>query len=179
MPDKDVLKAKVENFKLSYMNEVLEIKKYNVLAAHKKANADGKILIEDIFGKEHFIISMADWEQYIMARVNSFEDACKEKGIDSMADKFQTGDPDDIAYQRGKVVCDVLNGPYLHTMKDLTSKKWYCWMEKTTSGFRLDTVGCGLDGSGSTGGPRLRLCSEKLARHFFEKFQSMMAPFWW
>lgn len=161
------------------MSEILEVKKENALSAHKKADAAGKALIEDIFGKEHFIISMAEWEEYIMSRVNSFEDACKEKGVDPGADKFHIGEPDDISYQRGKLVCDVLNGPYLHTMKDLTSKKWYVWFEKTPSGFRLHLVCFDFAYSYTTGGPRLRLCSEKLARHFFEKFQGMMAAYWW
>jgi hypothetical protein len=179
MSDKDVLKAKGTNLKLTIMSEILEIKKENVLVAHKKADASGKVLIEDIFGKEHFIISMAEWETYIMSRVNSFEDACKEKGVDGTADKFHIGEPDDISYQRGKLVCDVLNGPYLPTMKDLTSKKWYVWFEKTASGFLLRSVFYVIGYSFSFGGPRLRLCSEKLARHFFEKFQGMMAPYWW
>lgn len=159
--------------------ETLQVTKENALAAYKKADPIHKVLIEDLFGKQHFIGSMADWEAYIIFRINSFEDACREKGIDPRDDKYNLGDPDDIAYQRGKVVCDVLNGPFLPLMKDMTSRKHYAWMDKTEAGFRFIVTDFGITHSFTTGGSRLRLCSEKIAKHFAITFTDMMAAFWW
>lgn len=159
--------------------EVLQVTKDNALQAYKEGDAKEKALISKLFGAQHFFVTIEEWEDYIIPRVNSFEDACRELGINPDADEYGEGPDDEVAYRQGKHVCDALNGPFLSLMKDTTSRKWYVWMEKTDSGFRFYVTNCVNSTTCATSGSRLRLCSQKLAKHFFEKFSGMMAPFWW
>lgn len=131
------------------------------------------------FNAKPFTRTIKEWEDYIMPLVNSFESACKFRNVDPYAERFCSGTPDEIAYKKGKLVCDVLNGPFIGQMKDTSSRKWYAWMEKTESGFRFNDSGCVFTLTYSSGGSRLRLCSEKLAKHFAVGCCEMMAPYWW
>lgn len=158
--------------------ELLHARKDNALLFYKDGDAKERSLLTKLFGPKPFFTTIEEWESYIIPRVNTFEDACRELGIDPEAAEFTEGSDDEIAYKKGKHVCDILNGPFLHLMKDTMSRKWYVWMEKMEAGFRFYVTVCGVSDSYTASGSRLRLCSEKLAKHFFEKFSRMMAPFW-
>lgn len=123
--------------------------------------------------------TISEWEAYIIPRVGGFEDACREIGANPNAAQYNTGTPDEIAYKKGKLVCDVLNGPFIGQMKDMVSRKWYAWMEKTETGFRFLDSRYGIASSYAASGSRFRLCSEKLAKHFAVSCTDMMAPYWW
>jgi hypothetical protein len=157
----------------------LKVLQPNAQAAYKVADSNGKALLENLFGKEHLVLDLAAWEAYIIPRIGSFEDACREAGANPAAEIFTEGEPDVIAYQRGKLVCDVLNGPFLDDMKDPGKGKFYAWMDKTASGFRFTVTHYDNTFTHSTAGSRLRLCSSKLAKHFAVTFTDMMTPFWW
>lgn len=159
--------------------ELVSAPKEKIIAIHKKAHADGKAALIEAFGPHLFFTDIASWEAYIIPRVNSFEDACREAGVQPSLVEFSTGTPDEIAYRKGKFVCDILNAPFIHLMKDTVSRKWSAWMEKTDTGFRFDGAGYDHSGTHATGGSRLRLCSEKLAKHFGITFAEMMVAYWW
>lgn len=159
--------------------ELLSVPKEKIIAIHKKADQGGKAAFVEAFGPHLFFTDITEWEAYIIPRVNSFEDACREAGVDPSLPLFNIGSPDTIAYERGKLVCDVMNAPFMDRMKDLTSPKWYAWMEKTLSGFRFNGADFDYADSDTASGSRLRLCSEKLAKHFCITFAEMMSAFWW
>lgn len=132
-------------------------------------------------GSDPFTGDMKAWEQYIMGIVKSFEDACARVGEDPEDDKFFDGEPDDIAYQKGKVICRALNGAYHQAVldpKNQEQKKWYVWMKHDGAGVQFGVSYYVFAYSDSDGGPRLRLCSEILAKYFFEQFGSTMVPYW-
>jgi hypothetical protein len=158
--------------------ELLQVTKENALAAHKQAEPAGRALLETLFGKNAFIATMADWEAYIMDKVKSFEDACTETGEDPDDDKFDEGEPDEIAYKKGKVVVRALNGPHVLDYSNGNQRKWEAWLQYVGSGFRFLGVGFVVSGTRTAGGSRLRLCSEKLAKYFATQFPDLMMPFW-
>lgn len=160
-------------------DELLQVSKQIVLQEYKATDARGKSSFIKVFGAKHFIASIQEWEEYIISKITSFESACLEAGVDPNDDRFRQGEPDEISYRKGKLVCDVLNGPFIHLMKDTTSRKWYAWMEKTETGFRFVDSYFDDTNSSTSSGSRLRLCSEKLAKHFAITFTEMMTHFWW
>ena len=158
--------------------EELKAPKANVLEIYKRVGTDGKQLLKDVFGAKVFVCDIKEWEAYIMARVKSFEDACMEVGENPLAPKFHEGEPDDIAYKKGKVIVRALNGPYILDYKDRNQRKWEAWLEHDGSGFRFHVVVYDFTDTYTSGGSRLRLCSDVLAKYFATQFQDIMMPFW-
>jgi hypothetical protein len=155
------------------------VKEYEMWLTPEKENTDCMSNSGCSISPKLFSGTMKEWEDYIIPRVSSFEDACREIGAIPNASQYNTGTADEIAYKKGKLVCDVLNRPFMHLMKDTTSRKHYAWMEKTEAGFRFYVSFSSYAYSYTTGGSRLRLCSEKLAKHFAISCCEMMAPYWW
>lgn len=154
-------------------------KEYEMWLMPVKENTDCMTANGCSVGIKPFSGTIREWEAYIIPRIGGFVDACREIGTNPNAERFTTGTADEIAYKKGKLVCDVLNGPFIGTMKDMTSRKWYAWMEKTEAGFRFVGSDCSGANSVAASGSRLRLCSEKLAKHFAVSCTEMMAPYWW
>ena len=158
--------------------ELLQVTKDNALAAHKQAEPAGKLLLETLFGRSAFIATMADWEAYIMEKVKSFEDACAETGEDPADEKFEEGEPDEIAYKKGKVIVRALNSPHILDYRNGDQRKWEALLKYEVTGFRFDVVYYVVSLAGTASGSRLRLCSERLAKYFATQFPGLMMPFW-
>jgi len=151
--------------------ETLQVTKESAQAAYKQADSGGRILLANLFGRQHFFFSIAEWEEYIMSRIKTFEDACQETGEDPAETKFHSGTPDEIAYKRLKVIFRAFNPPdWKADFGNSTQRKWYPWFEWTGTGFRFD--GSGYDGvlTDAGGGSRLRLCSEKISNYVGKQF---------
>ena len=145
--------------------EELKAPKANVLEIYKRVGPDGKQLLKDVFGTKAFVCDIKEWEAYIMDRVKYFEDACMEIGEDPLAPKFHEGEPDEIAYKKGKVIVQALNGPYILDYKDHNQRKWEAWLEHDGSGFRFRDVNYDLTYTYATGGSRLCYPSEEDAEY--------------
>lgn len=159
--------------------EELKVLKQNAIEAYNKADTSGKSLLSNLLGKVFFITDMKDWEAYIVPRVTSFETACIEIGEDPAACKYNEGEPDEIAYKRGKAVVRALNGPHVLDWKDGEQKKWEAWLKyDSASGFRFDVAYYVRTITISPSGSRLRLCSPVLAKYFATQFPDMMMPYW-
>lgn len=130
------------------------------------------------FFAKPFIGDIKAWETHIMAIVKTFEDACRETGEDPEDYKFQEGEADEIAYKKGKVVVRALNGHNLLNWKDQRQRKWQAWLEHDGTGFRFDVTFFDVSLTCTSGGSRLRLCSEVLAKYFATQFPDLMMPFW-
>lgn len=151
--------------------------KAKVIKVYPQLDDTHKTLFEDLFGKKIFITSIAEWEAYIIPRVNTFEDACAEEGEDPKDPKFSWGDPDDQAYQKKKVIIRALNGPFVLNYDDTTQQKWEPWMKKTPTGFRLGVSCYGVAPAYATGGSRASLCSKKISDHFGTAFEALINQF--
>jgi hypothetical protein len=169
----------LKSMKLSNYAGTQFVKEYEMWLTAEKENTDCISNSGCSVSPKAFSGTIKEWEDFIIPRVSSFEDACREIGANPNAARYNTGTADEIAYKKGKLVCDVLNQPFMHLMKDTTSRKWYAWMEKTDTGFRFLGSIFGYSFTFTTGGSRLRLCSEKLAKHFAISCCEMMAPYWW
>jgi hypothetical protein len=157
------------------------VKEYEQWLMPDSGRADGQKIMRNAIADFPFSGDMKAWEKHIMGIVKSFEDACARVGEDPYDEKFFYGEPDDIGYQKGKVICKALNGAYHKAVidpKNKEQKKWYVWMEHDGTGFRFHVSCYVFAASSSNGGPRLRLCSEVLAKYFFEQFGEVMTPYW-
>src|SRR5690349_7623024 len=110
--------------------EQLQVERSKAMSAYRSADDDGRELLEKLFGKENF-------NQKATERIRSFEDACQELDIDPESEKFTTGEPDDIAYQKLKVITKAINEGWVPDWSDAGEYKWFAWFRYTTSGFRF------------------------------------------
>ena len=99
------------------MEDTITLKKKNVQAAFQNADAAGKKMLAYLCPE---IVSPK-----IIDRIKTFDDACEEQGIDRYQDKFIKGEPDDIAFQKLKVIARALNQEWKPNWNDSNQKNWY------------------------------------------------------
>lgn len=150
--------------------ETLPISKANVLSAYKKADKKTKELLEELFGKQTLSTKVTD-------RIKTFEDACAETGEDPDNQKFHTGTPDEIAYNKLKVVIAALNEGVVLSFADSNQRKWYPWFEFKVSGFRFHGTYYVITTTGANGGSRLCFHSEELAQYAGTQFIELYNQF--
>lgn len=144
-------------------NEVLLVTRGSALQAYQHADANGKGLLANLFGKHHFLTNITE-------RIASFEDCCVEAGEDPADRKFHEGEADEVAYRKLKVIVKAYNEGWVPNWNDDNEAKWYPWFYMNQPGFRLRAIGCIITFSDSTGGSRLCFKSEALAKHAVSMF---------
>jgi hypothetical protein len=72
------------------MSETLAADKGKVLTAYNKAKSGRKVFLENLFGLKTF-------QPNIMERIKSFDDVCREMGLNPKKYICDSEDPDDIA----------------------------------------------------------------------------------
>jgi hypothetical protein len=72
------------------MNDTLTADKGKVLTAYNKAKGGRKVFLENLFGIKTF-------QPNIMERITSFDDVCREMGVNPKKYICESDDPDDIA----------------------------------------------------------------------------------
>lgn len=112
------------------MSQTLEVTKINAVNAYNQADAAGKILLENLFGKEAVAQKITD-------RVKSFGDACAAIGITVIA---LAGTADEIAYKKLKIIAKALNEGWEPNWKDTNEVKYFPWFEHSASGLVYDYV---------------------------------------
>lgn len=151
--------------------ETLQVTKESAQAAYKQADNGGKTMLINLFGRQHFFFSMEEWEQYIIERIKTFEDACRETGEDPASTKFHSGTPDEIADNRLKVIFKALNPPdWKADYGSSNQRKWRPLFEWTGTGFRFSVSYCGHVYTHTGGGSRFSLCSEKISNYAGKQF---------
>ena len=142
----------------------------SILKAHKEANKSEKTLLENLYGKDLF-------NQKITDRIKTFEDACEFTNTDASQPKFSTGDKDDIAYQKLKVIAQALNEGW---KPDWANKNEY----KYTPYGVIDDAGVGFSitfygnwNSDTRVGSRLCFKSSELAMYAGKQFEGLYIDF--
>jgi hypothetical protein len=125
-----------------------------------------KTILEENFGKVFF-------SQKITDRVKSFEDACKELGI-QVCDVYTTYDEaDEVAYKQLKTIAKALNEGWTPDWNNDNQQKWWPWFYLDR--FRLD--GVYYDYTGSAVGSRLCFKSRELAEYAANQFSDLYKQF--
>jgi hypothetical protein len=150
--------------------ENVQILKTNLLSAYKNADKKSKELLAQLFGMDSISSNVID-------RVKTFEDACTEVGEDPENQKFHTGTPDEIAYNKLKVIIQALNECVELSFANKEQRKWYPWFEFVGSGFRFGGTGYAITYTYAIGGSRLCFHSEELAKYAGTQFIELYNQF--
>ncbi len=134
------------------------------------ANADVQDALIKIFGDT--II------QKTTAIVKSFLDACELTGINAFDEKFTSGEPDEIAHRKLKVIAEALNDGWQPDWDNKSEEKHYPWfyMGSAGAGFRLG--GCVFDFDASRVGSRLVFRSRELAMYAATQFLDLYKDYY-
>lgn len=185
----------------------MEINKENVLEAYKVARETGadstcKVL-EALFGKDTFVEKD---NRPVTERIKTFEDACRELGIDAeeFEEAYVNAEPDVVAYFKLRIICKALNEGW---EPQFTQDEWryYPWFwlytedeienmnedEKqnrrlmSTGDYQTEFAGFGYAHSGlapsftnAAIGSRLCLKSESVAVYCGKQFIDLWADFY-
>ena len=145
----------------------LKVSKVNALKAHRSADKAGKLLLENLYGKEVFK------NQDVRDRIKTFEDALEETGRPNIPDFSDL--PDDmrayfIAQYKMSVIVEALNESWTPNWNDSNEYKWRIWFTMSPSAFAFDGSLCAYSSAYSGGGSRLCFKSEELAIYCAKQF---------
>jgi hypothetical protein len=150
-------------------NDVLQAPKADVLKTYRNADAQGKSILEQLFGKNMF-------RQKITDHVKSFEDACGMKGISvsEILNEYDTAD--EAAYKKLKVIIEVLNEGWKPDWNNSNQRKWYPWFNMQGGFGFSDSYYAGWV-TVSFVGSRLCFHSEELAAYCATQFLDIYKNF--
>lgn len=184
----------------------LTISRENALAAYDNTDANGRELLEHLFGKELFA------KKDITERVKTFEDACRELGVDNyivcqyvwvekeMQDWHNTKHSDLLAYLKLRIITAALNEGWEPQFTE-DEYRYYPWFElftqqkldKMSDDDKSRVVGrasfnlCAFGGlvfanassasSNSVGGSRIAFKTRELAEYAGRQFVELYADF--
>ena len=143
--------------------EILQIDKANALKAHEGASIKGKILLENLFGKNIFLKDVKD-------RIKNFDDVLSENGL--IKEDFENSckglEPDEIAYRKAKLVCLAYNEGWKPNWDNSKEYKYYPWFKMGAGFSYYDYDNCS---AASTVGSRLCFKSGDLAKYAGQLFE--------
>lgn len=143
----------------------IEIKKENLLAAYKDANAQTRVLLENLFGNELK-------PKKITERVKSFADACVEcppsENLQILFD--YNGVDEEMIFNRDTAkrnyFAKVLKEGWKSDYNNKNQKKWYVWFKWDGSGFVFSNAHYDYSCTYSDCGSRFDFPTEEIATHF-------------
>jgi hypothetical protein len=135
---------------------------------YPKASPEFKETLEATFGKDFF-------SQKITDRIKTFADACAVLDIDPDDTLLESGEQDEVAYKKLKVITRALNEGWEPNYNDGNQRKWYPWFYLNEPGFRL--FGVYYDYTTTCVGARLVFKSEELARYAATQFQGLYSDY--
>lgn len=117
--------------------ETVSIEKDYLIAQYKAASNEGRKLLENIYGKDVVKSSPID-------RIDLFEDACTEVGIDCYVfeDSIKDLPEDEQNYKRLKIIVKAYNEGEKPDFSNESKPKYYpCFKVKELSGFSYNGYG--------------------------------------
>jgi len=147
--------------------ETLQIKKENAVSAYEEATPKGKLLLENLFGKNIFLKDIKD-------RIKCFDDVLLENGISR--EEFEKSckglEPDEIAYRMAKLVCLAFNEGWVPDWNESNQYKYYPWFEMgSSSGVGFSFGDCDAWFTYSYVGSRLCFKTADLAKYAGKLFE--------
>lgn len=145
----------------------LKVSKVNALKAHRSADKEGKVLLENLYGKEVF------QNQDVKDRIKTFEDALVETGRPNVSDFSNV--PENmrayfLAQYKMSVIVEALNEGWIPNWTDSNEKKWRVWFIMSPSAFAFDASYCDCSRAFAGSGSRLCFKSEALAIYCAKQF---------
>lgn len=146
----------------------LEVQLKDAIKAHSKADAKGKELLEDLYGKETF-------NQKITDKIKTFDDVLDWHGIknDTWQSVTKLLTADEVAYKQVKLIAECLNEGTVMNAHDRTQYKYYPWFEVSPSGVGFSYSGYGHWYANSGVGSRLCYKTKELALYAAKQFEDI------
>jgi len=151
----------------------LEITKDAAIKAHQNAKSSGKQLLEHLFGKKTFQLN-------VMERVQNFDDACKELGIEvpTFTEPTNSDDRAVIAFQKLTIIIRALNEGWTPNWGDFDEYKYYAWFKfqkssNASSGVGFSYHDWALSLTNTLVGSRLCFHSKELAIYAGQQFKEL------
>ena len=145
----------------------LNVDKKNALKAWREADNKGKLMLENLYGKEVFA------NQNIMDRIKTFEDAMEETGRPDVPDFSCL--PADMrkhftALYKMYVITEALNEGWKPDWDDDNEYKYYPWFNMSPSSFAFGGSSFVYTSAGAGGGFRLKFRTRELAEYAAKQF---------
>lgn len=147
--------------------KTLNINRKNALDAYRNADANGRELLEHLFGAELFNGSITD-------RIKTLEDAIEETGRPNTPEFADV--PEDLreyfkAQYNAIVVAEALNEGTKMNYRDGEQRKWLPWFNVLSpAGVSFDATDCEYSDAYAGRAARLCLKSEALAKYAGQQF---------
>lgn len=155
----------------------LQVTSATAIAEYKKADPNGKKLMEKLFGKDALIGS-------IMDRVKTLSDALKIHGKPSKDIQWllDYNGKDEVVraaqkWLQATIICKVLNEGWKPNWKDTNEYKYYPWFYMDKAGVGFSYYGCDYGHSSSAVGSRLCFKSSELAEYAGKQFLDIYKGF--
>lgn len=149
--------------------EIKQLSKVSALKIYNQLDAKGKKLLEAEFGKDFF------YEPNITDRIKSYEDACKEKGYDPIAelpykDPITKRQKVANAHIMLDIIAEALQDGFIGDYNNVSQHKWFPVFKVTGSGFGFSDSGYDGWNSGTLVGSRLCFPKEAVSDYFGKQF---------
>jgi len=155
--------------------KTLKIDEKKAKSLYENASPEFQAMLEDTFGKD-FFVSIQD-------RVKSYEDACRELGLDPEdLPEVENCEPEDrssiIAFYKLTIIARALNEGWTPNWQDPNQYKYYPWF-KVANSTRFVYADTNYTASSAFAYLGSRLCckSEELAEYFGKQFEKLWAEY--
>lgn len=137
-------------------------------SAYIEADPNQKKMLEKIFGKKVFELSLMD-------RIKTFKDAYQifkaKKFTDELNLILQKRKESELStLDKLLIIAEALRGDWIADYDNSEIKKWLFWVEKTSSGWVFGDT-CYGAGTDTAVGPRFAQETPEMAKYFFEQFK--------
>ena len=154
----------------------LQIDEKKAKGLYENASPEFQAMLEDTFGKKFF--------KSIQDRIKSYEDACRELGIDTenlpeVNNCEPEGQASIIAFYKLTIIARALNEGWKPNWKDSSECKWFSWFEVNQDAASVDYSYADYTASDASVAIGSRLCckSDELATYFGKQFINLWNDF--
>lgn len=155
--------------------KTLQIDEKKAKSLYENASQEFRAMLEDTFGKEFF--------KSIQERVKSYEDACRELGLDPEdLPEVENCEPEDrtsiIAFYKLTIIARALNEGWTPNWQDPDEYKYFPWFNMTNpAGFVYANTYTTATATITNIGSRLCLKTRELATYFGKQFEKLWAEY--
>ena len=156
--------------------KTLQIDEKKAKGLYENASPEFQAMLEDTFGKKFF--------KSIQDRIKSYEDACRELGIDPEdLPEVDNCEPEDqasiIAFYKLTIIARALNEGWKPNWKDSSEYKWFPWFKvnRDAAGVGFSSAHNAAPSARASFGSRLCCKSDELATYFGKQFENLWSEY--